>query len=119
MAVEGLAPVVPLDHVRQHVLDVLVGRVAAVALQALATTANELAVASDPRVDDSILRVAAERTLHRVPLIWSGRDRAGSAPSALAPRPARPRRTRRRDPRALDRSGPRPPPSRAPSSRAW
>src|SRR5260370_14985424 len=44
---------------------------------------NELAVAPDPRVDDAILRVAAERTLHRVPLTWSGRDRSEEHTSEL------------------------------------
>src|SRR5207244_7017308 len=52
LAVEGLTPAVSLDDVRQDVLDVLVGRVPPVALEALAPAPNELAVAPDPRVDD-------------------------------------------------------------------
>ena len=63
-AIEGLAPAVALDHARQHVLDVLVGRVAAVALEALAAPADELPVTADARVDDPVLGVAAERALH-------------------------------------------------------
>src|SRR2546422_9909993 len=119
LAVEGLAPIVALDHVREHVLDVLVGRVAPVALEALAAPANELAVASDPRVDDAILRMAAERTLHRVPLTWSGRGIGESAPSIPGPRPGRrPRRTRSRGGTARGRSAARSPPSPTLSSRA-
>src|SRR2546430_2248847 len=48
LAVEGLTPAVSLDDVRQDVLDVLVGRVPPVALEALAPAPNELAVAPDP-----------------------------------------------------------------------
>src|SRR5437879_8972206 len=67
LAVERLAAPVPLDHVRQHVLDVLVGRVPAVALETLAPAPDELPVPAHPRVDDPILRVTAKRALHRAP----------------------------------------------------
>ena len=46
--VERLPPPVPLDDHGEDVLDVLVGGVAAVALQALAPPANELPVPPDP-----------------------------------------------------------------------
>src|SRR5262249_51058575 len=65
LAVERLATPVPLDHVRQHVLDVLVGRVPAVALETFAAAPDELPVPAHPRVDDPILRVTAKRALHR------------------------------------------------------
>src|SRR5205807_839208 len=65
LAVEGLAPAVPLDDVRQDILDVLVGRVPPVALEALTPAPDELALAPDPRVDDPILRVTAKRAFHR------------------------------------------------------
>src|SRR2546422_756020 len=79
LPIEFFAPSVLLGHVERHVLDVFVGRVAPPALQALAAPPDELAVPSDPRIDDTILRVAAERTLHRVPPVMTGaRDRAGS-----------------------------------------
>src|SRR6185503_15381075 len=64
LPVEGLAPVVALDHVGQHVLDVLVGRIAAVALEALAAAADELAVTPHARVHHAVFRVAAEGTFH-------------------------------------------------------
>src|SRR5207245_10438037 len=67
LAVERLAPPVTLHDVGQHVLDVLVGRVAPVALQTLPAPADELAFAPDPGVDDPILRVTAERTFHGTP----------------------------------------------------
>src|SRR5437660_505394 len=67
LAVEGLAPPVPLDHVRQDILDVLVGRVPTVALEALTAAPDELPVPAHPRVDDPILRVTAKRALHRAP----------------------------------------------------
>src|SRR5262249_45861976 len=65
LSIERLAPPVALDHVGQDVLDVLVGRVAPVALEALAAAPDELALAPYPRVDDPVLRVAAERAFHR------------------------------------------------------
>src|SRR3989442_12435199 len=67
LPIERLAPTVALDHVRQHVLDVLVGRVPPVALEAFAPAPDELAVSPHARIDDPIFRVAAERTLHRPP----------------------------------------------------
>ena len=67
LPVEGLAPPVALDHVRQDVLDVFVGRVPAVALEAFAPAPDELSVAAHPRVDHPILGVTAKRALHRAP----------------------------------------------------
>src|SRR5262249_31686698 len=79
LAIELFPAAVLLGDVKRHVLDVLVGRVAAAALQALAAPADELAVPSDPRIDDAVLGVTAERTLHRFPPVTAGaRDRAGS-----------------------------------------
>src|SRR5213593_2110950 len=73
LAVEGLAAAVALDHVRQHVLDVFIGRVPSVALEALAAAPDELPVPAHSRVDDPILRVTAKRALHRAfPLADAG-----------------------------------------------
>src|SRR6185503_6331907 len=86
LAIERLPAPIALDHVRQHVLDVLVGRVAPMALETLAPAADELAVTTDPRVDDAILGVAAERASHRGsppgagPLTSPGPGRAESDP---------------------------------------
>src|SRR5574341_1768542 len=122
LAVEGLPAAVALDDVREHVLDVLVRRVAPLTFQALAPAADELAVTPDPGVDDPILRVAAKRAFHRPgpPLTSSAPDRAGSGWSAPGRRRA-PALPPRRSPgsTAPDRSGPRSRPSRSRASRAW
>ena len=81
LAVEGLAASVALDHVRQHVLDVLVRRVPAVALEALAAAPDELPVPAHPRVDDPILRVTAKRALHRAPPFPDAGPVIGFAPN--------------------------------------
>src|SRR3989304_1392275 len=65
LAVEGLAPAIPLDHHGEHVLDVLVGRVAAAALEALPAAADELSLPPHAGVHHAVLRMAAERALHR------------------------------------------------------
>src|SRR5262245_28307620 len=65
LPVKRLTTAVALDHVGQHVLDVLVGRVTPVAAQALAPASDELAFATHTRVHHAVLRVAAERALHR------------------------------------------------------
>jgi len=62
---ERLPAAVTLDDVREPVLDVLVGRVAATALEALAPAADELPFPADARVDDAVFGVAAERAFHR------------------------------------------------------
>src|SRR4029077_11261309 len=94
LAVEGLAAPVALDHVRQHVLDVFVGRVPAVALETLTAAPDELPVPAHPRVDNPILRVTAKRALHRAPpfpdagwVIGFAPDKAGTDSSAPAPLP--------------------------------
>src|SRR5215510_12815321 len=105
LAVEGLAAPVALDHVRQHVLDVLVGRVAAVAFETLTAAPDELPVPAYPRVDDPILRVTAKRALHRAPpfpdagwVIGFAPRKAGTDSSAPAPLPVpSPPPTRSRD----------------------
>src|SRR5439155_22626389 len=86
LAIGGLAPAVPLDHVGEHVLDVLVGGVAAVALETLAAAADELALAPDARIDDAVLGVSAEWTLHGV--TSAAPRRAGIVKSAPPPRHA-------------------------------
>src|SRR3972149_3531366 len=65
LAVEGLAPAIPLDHHGEHVLDVLVGRVTAAALEALPAAADELSLPPHAGVHHPVLGVAAERALHR------------------------------------------------------
>src|SRR5262249_57535650 len=64
LAVERLAAVVALHHVREHVLDVLVGGVPAVALETFAPAADELAVPAHPGGHHAILGVAAEGAFH-------------------------------------------------------
>src|SRR6266566_41742 len=107
LAVEGLAATVPLDHVRQHVLDVLVGRVPTVALEALTAAPDELPVPAHPRVDDPILRVTAKRALHQAPpfpdadtVIGFAPDKAGTDSST----PALHREPSPRPPRIRDRT---------------
>src|SRR5439155_23722768 len=87
VAVEFLAGPVALHHIERHVLDVLVGRVAAAALEALATAPDELAVPPHARVHHPVFRVAAERALHRTPPFTSrGRGREKTGSSARGPR---------------------------------
>src|SRR2546430_6397800 len=122
LAVEGLAPAVPLDDVRQDVLDVLVGRVPPVALEALAPASDELAVTPDPRVDHPIFRVTAKRAFHRPspPLRRAAPCRAGSGSSAPGPgREPRLPPTPRRASTARGRSRSRSRPSPARASRVW
>src|SRR5262245_43966390 len=64
LAVEGLAPPIALDDAREHVLDVLVRGVAAVALEAGAPAPDELPLTADAGIDHPILAVAAEGALH-------------------------------------------------------
>src|SRR5262245_49002461 len=126
LAIERLTTAVALDHVRQHVLDVLVGRVPAVALQALAAAPDDLPVPAHPRVDDPVLRVTAKRALHRAPpfpdavmVIGFAPDKAGTDSSAPAPRRApSPRPPTIPGLRAPGRSGARSRPSRPRASRA-
>src|SRR5262252_3120878 len=126
LAVEGLAAAVALDHVRQHILDVLVGRIPTVALEALAAAPDELPVPAHPRVDDPILRVTAKRALHRAPpfpdagwVIGFAQSKAGTDSSAPGPVPVpSPPPTRSRGSPARGRSGERSRPSRPRACRA-
>src|SRR5262249_52137965 len=65
LTIERLTSPVALDHVGQHVLDVLVRRVAPVAPETLPPPPDELALAAHARIDHAVLGVAAERALHR------------------------------------------------------
>jgi len=64
LPVEGLAPAVALDHVWEHVLDVFVGRVAPVALEAFPAAPDELPFPTHARVHHAVLGVAAKRAFH-------------------------------------------------------
>src|SRR5687767_923089 len=97
LAVEGLTATVALDDVREDVLDVLVGRIAAMTFQAFAAPPDELPFPAYARVDDPIFRVTAEGAFHRAcspftPVTYV-RGTAGSGSSApgpgLAPWPPR------------------------------
>src|SRR5215472_1721527 len=65
LAVKGLAPTIFLDDERIELLDSLVGGKSALALQALASAANDRALVGLTRVDHLVLRFLTKRATHR------------------------------------------------------
>src|SRR6266852_4640085 len=63
-AVEGLAPVVLLDHHRRRFLDALIRREAPLARRAHSPAADSRAVPRHPRIDDAVATMAAEGASH-------------------------------------------------------
>ena len=105
VAVEGLAAPVLLDDGREDLLDPLVGGEAALALEALAPSPDDLAVLAGARVDHPVLEVGAEGAAHAT----GPRRRRCSAAPRRPPRAARarvrrgslPRRRRSRMPELI------------------
>jgi len=62
--VVALASTVFLDHHRHHFLDPLVGCKAPIAAGAFPPAPNHIAVLAQARIDDAIIRLVTERTLH-------------------------------------------------------